>query len=47
LTIKDSAATGGAIFNATDPTNVDNGNNTGWNFGGVVVATGNMFLMFG
>ena len=34
LSIKDSNATGGAIFDASDPTNVNDGNNTGWNFGG-------------
>jgi hypothetical protein len=44
LSIKDSAATGGAIWNATDPTNVDQGNNTGWLF--PVGATGNMFMLF-
>jgi len=44
LSIKDSAATGGAIWNATDPTNVDQGNNTGWLFPGG--ATGNMFMLF-
>jgi hypothetical protein len=33
LTIKDSAATGGATFIAsTTNSNVDSGNNTGWNF---------------
>jgi hypothetical protein len=32
LTIQDSNATGGAIFDATDATNVDAGNNTGWLF---------------
>lgn len=32
LSIKDSAATGGAIWDATDPTNVNAGNNTGWVF---------------
>jgi len=30
LTIQDSAATGGATWNAYDPTNVNAGNNTGW-----------------
>lgn len=33
LSIQDSAATGGATFTATDSTNVNGGNNTGWNFG--------------
>jgi hypothetical protein len=33
LTIQDSAATGGATWNAfTSNNNVNNGNNTGWNF---------------
>ena len=32
LTIKDSNATGGAVFNALGITNVDAGNNTGWLF---------------
>jgi hypothetical protein len=32
LTIKDSIATGGAIFDALAITNVDAGNNTGWLF---------------
>jgi len=35
LSIKDSNATGGAVFDATDPTNVNVSNNTGWlGFGG-------------
>lgn len=34
LTIQDSNATGGAIWNALNITNVDAGNNTGWLFGG-------------
>jgi hypothetical protein len=42
LSIKDSNATGGAIFNAAGPTNIDAGNNTNWLFGG----GGNMLLMF-
>ena len=44
LSIKDSNATGGAVWNA-DATNVDGGNNTGW-LGFAVAATGNFFLMF-
>jgi hypothetical protein len=40
LSIKDSAATGGAVFNAISPTNVNAGNNAGWIFGG------SGFLMF-
>jgi hypothetical protein len=43
LSIQDSAATGGATFTATSATNVNAGNNSGWNFGYV---TGNFFLMF-
>ncbi len=31
-TIKDSNATGGATWDADDGTNIDNGNNTGWDF---------------
>jgi hypothetical protein len=34
LSIKDSAATGGASFNAISSTNVNAGNNSGWIFGG-------------
>lgn len=34
LSIKDSNATGGAVFDAIDPTNVNVSNNTGWDFGG-------------
>lgn len=45
LTIKDSAATGGAVFNAfTSNANVDSGNNTGWKFGSANSAGG--FLQF-
>jgi hypothetical protein len=45
LSVQDSNATGGATWNATDPTNVYVTNNTGWNFGTLaalsgVVATG-------
>lgn len=32
LSIQDSNATGGATWNANDGTDVDLGNNTGWNF---------------
>ena len=45
LSIKDSNATGGAIFTATSPTNVNAGNNTGWNFGGGG-GSGNFLMMF-
>ena len=41
LSIKDSAATGGAIWDATSDTNVDAGNNTGWIF--ELNNTGNFF----
>jgi hypothetical protein len=42
LSVKDSSATGGAIFDATSTTNVNAGNNTGWlGFGG-----GGSFLAF-
>jgi hypothetical protein len=45
LTIKDSAATGGATFNAfTSNANVNAGNNTGWKFGSANSAGG--FLQF-
>jgi hypothetical protein len=44
LTIQDSNATGGAIFNATDATNVNAGNNLGWDFSDVAVGgSGNTF----
>ena len=43
LSIQDSNATGGATFTATAATNVNAGNNTGWNFG---ITPGNFFLMF-
>lgn len=43
LTIQDSAATGGAVFQAfTSNLNVDSGNNTGWKFNNA----GGSFLMF-
>jgi hypothetical protein len=42
LSVKDSNATGGAVFDGTSATNVNAGNNTGWiGFGG-----GNFFLIF-
>jgi len=34
LTVKDNNATGTASWNAPPPTNVNSGNNTGWNFVG-------------
>lgn len=42
LSVKDSNATGGVVWNASDATNVDAGNNTGWLF----ATSGNFFLMF-
>ena len=43
LSIKDSNATGGAVFDASSATNVDAGNNTGWlGLGG----RGNFFVFF-
>ena len=37
LTIQDSAATGGAVFQSyLSDSNVNSGNNTGWNFGNVI-----------
>jgi len=41
LSVKDNNATGGIVWNATDSSNVDAGNNTGWNF-----SSNNFFLMF-
>jgi hypothetical protein len=42
LSIQDSSAVGGAVWDATSPTNFNAGNNTGWlGFGGT-----NMFLVF-
>ncbi len=43
LSIQDSNATGGAVFDATNATNVNAGNNTGWLF---AVGGGNFFLLF-
>jgi hypothetical protein len=46
LTIKDSSATGSAVWRApTNAGNVDGGNNSGWIFGAYTPSTGN-FLMF-
>lgn len=42
LSVKDSNATGGVVWNASDTTNVDAGNNTGWLF----ATSGNFFFMF-
>jgi hypothetical protein len=39
LTIQDSNATGGATWDAQDITNLNAGNNTGWTFGVVPLAT--------
>jgi hypothetical protein len=43
LFVQDSAATGGATWTATDATNVNAGNNSGWNFG---ATPGNFFFLF-
>jgi hypothetical protein len=43
LSIKDSNATGGAVFTAIN--SVNGGNNTGW-LGFPLLANGNMLLMF-
>jgi hypothetical protein len=40
LSVQDSNATGGATWNATDPTNVYVTNNTGWNFGTLAALSG-------
>ena len=42
LDIKDSNATGGAVWDASSPTNVNSGNNSGW----IGLGGGNMFLLF-
>jgi hypothetical protein len=47
LTIQDSNATGGAIFNATASTNVNAGNNLGWDFSDVAVGGGGNTIAFG
>jgi hypothetical protein len=48
LSIKDSAATGGAVWLANAATNVDAGNNSGWFFTTppTPTSTGNMFIVF-
>ena len=38
LTIQDSNATGGASWDASSPTNVDAGNNTGWDWGSITAS---------
>ena len=45
LSIKDSNATGGATFDASDASNVNAGNNTGW-LGFANASTANFFFMF-
>ena len=45
LSIKDSNATGGATFDASDASNVNAGNNTGW-LGFASASTANFFFMF-
>jgi hypothetical protein len=47
LTIQDSNATGGAIFDATASTNVNAGNNLGWDFSDVAVGGGGNTIAFG
>lgn len=47
LTIQDSNATGGAIWNATAGTNVDAGNNTGWDFSDVEIFGSGNNIAFG
>jgi hypothetical protein len=48
LSIKDSNAAGSAVWLASDATNVDAGNNTGWYFSPppTPTSTGNMFIIF-
>jgi hypothetical protein len=46
LTIADSAATGGATWTATSPTNINAGNNTGWTFSTPVTLTTSGFFAF-
>jgi len=47
LTIQDSNATGGAIFDATNATNVNAGNNLGWDFSDVAVGGSGNTIAFG
>jgi len=47
LTIKDSNATGGATFDATNATNVNAGNNLGWDFSDVAVGGSGNTIAFG
>ena len=47
LTIQDSNATGGAIFDATAATNVNAGNNLGWDFSDVAVGGSGNTIGFG
>jgi hypothetical protein len=47
LTIQDSAATGGAVWDATAGTNIDAGNNSGWSFRIAVVSGGGNITAFG
>ena len=44
VTIKDSNATGGQTWNATN--SIDSGNNTGWNITAPFVSNGNMLMFF-
>jgi hypothetical protein len=45
LSIQDSNATGGALWDASSATNVNAGNNSGW-FGGAFGSPSNFFLLF-
>jgi hypothetical protein len=52
LSVQDSNATGGAVWDATDLTNVDAGNNTGWRFSILaalsgLLATGSVGILIG
>ncbi len=47
LTIQDSNATGGAYWNATASTNINAGNNIGWDFSDVAVGSGYSSIAFG
>jgi hypothetical protein len=45
VSIEDSNATGGAYWDATDGTNINAGNNTGWNFP-ILPVTGQFMSFF-
>lgn len=46
MQIQDSNATGGAAWNANDGTDVNLGNNTGWNFVAAVAINGQFMAFF-